>query len=334
VAHEITLSDRFGEVRKTGQRAWHGLGIEIEPGLTAVEGFKRIGLGWETELTPLTTVVETANGTIRIPLPDHQAHVRLDNLEILGVVGDGYQKIPNQDVAQFADALTGLQGGVEMETGGSLRGGRRIFALVKLPKLIEVTDQDILAQYILLCNSHDGTAAFQCYPTSVRVVCANTLRMSERDLGRGIKFRHTGDIQQKIAFAQQALGIVLKESERLEAMVKALRATNLTSSSTREMMLEVYNETFGAVDDTNPKSVERRDKIVGEWEANLSDERQMLDGIRGTAWAAYNAVSQWHDHERGRFRSVLESDSRIHSNLFGVSHRHKKVAFGAAMART
>lgn len=333
MSHEITNSDAYGEVRSRGNRAWHGLGIEIPAGIGAEDGFERIGLGWDTELCPLTTVLETPEGTIRIPLPEHQAHVRKDNRSVLGVVGSGYQQIPNKAMAQFADALVGLQGGIELETGGSLRGGRRVFALVRLPKVIEVTQQDILKQYVLLSNSHDGSAAFQVYPTSIRVVCANTLRWSERDAGRGIKFRHSGDIQQKIEFARQALGIVLKESERLESMARALRAVQLDTTSTKQYMLEVYHETFGKVDETDEKATQRRDKIVGEWIANLSDERQMLDGIRGTAWAAYNAISQWHDHERGRFRSVFESDARVHSNLWGTAHRAKKAAFDAALAR-
>jgi hypothetical protein len=58
---------------------------------------------------------------------------------------------------------------------------------------------------------------------------------------------------------------------------------------------------------------------------------QNLKGIVGTWWAAYNAVSQWHDHERGRFGAVTESDARVHSNLFGASSAGKKVAFATAL---
>ncbi len=35
MAHMIMGTDRYGEVRKNGQRAWHGLGLEIEEGFGA-----------------------------------------------------------------------------------------------------------------------------------------------------------------------------------------------------------------------------------------------------------------------------------------------------------
>lgn len=337
MAHGITSSDSFGEVRSRGERAWHGLGLEIPAGLSAVAGFERIGLGWETELCPLYALFDEDGQQVRLPVKEFLAHVRKDNKDVLGVVGEGYQPIGNKELAEFCDALAGLDKAINIETGGSLRGGRRVFACVRLPRDIEVTNKDILQQYVVVSNSHDGSAAFSCYPTSIRVVCANTLRWSERDAGRGVKFRHTGDVRQKIEFARQALGIALGENERFAGMVMALKAVKLTAASTLEFMRTVYTETFGAIDEVSTEEVAvraraRREKIMGEWVKNLSDEAQTLPGIDGSAWAAYNAISQWHDHERGRFGGVDVSDARVHSNLWGVSHLAKKVAWKAALA--
>ena len=46
MAHEINATDVFGEVRARGERAWHGLGVELPTGLGAWEAFQQIGLGW------------------------------------------------------------------------------------------------------------------------------------------------------------------------------------------------------------------------------------------------------------------------------------------------
>lgn len=72
MAHEINNSDRFGEVRVNGKRAWHGLGVEIADGLNAVEGFKAIGLDWQTELLPVYAERMTMDGIERIEAKEHK----------------------------------------------------------------------------------------------------------------------------------------------------------------------------------------------------------------------------------------------------------------------
>jgi len=343
MSHEIEARDVFGEVRVHGQRAWHGLGVEIPDGLTVWPAFEQIGLGWETELLPVVAMYSDPDGKKRqFKIPTHNAHVKADDKYLLGMVGAGYRPISNREMAEFADALVEVDKSVVVETAGSLRNGRCIFTLVKLPQNIEVTDEDVLNQYVLIRNSHDGSTSFQVYPTSVRVVCANTLRWSERDAGRGISFQHTGDVKTKIEHARLALGLITDETKKFEAQVRILAAKHLKKNEVAEYFRSVYDRTFGVVpehaesDDPRDtkrfeRQLERRDALLARWQTNFENKEQSLDGIRGTAWAAYNAISQWQDHERGRFKSVQESDGRVHSNLFGTSHAEKMIAFKYAL---
>lgn len=332
MAHEIEASDVFGEVRVRGQRAWHGLGVEIPDGMKAWEAFQHVGLAWETEMRPLFT---NTSGGVSMVLENYSAHMVVGDDRLLGVVGAGYKPISNRSLAEFADALAGAGKDVVTETAGSLRNGRCVYVLVKLPLDIEVTEEDILRQYILIRNSHDGSTSFQVYPTSVRVVCANTLRLSEKSLGKGVQFQHTGDIQQKITMAQMTLGIVTEEVKKFEAQVRLLAAKHVKAADVREYFCSVYDATQGVLPLEDSKryirQLERRDALLARWEANLEHAHQAMDGVRGTMWAAYNAVSQWADHERGNLLSVYESESRVHSNLFGVAHSDKHKAFGLAL---
>lgn len=343
MGHEIEAQDVFGEVRCHGERAWHGLGVEIPDGLEAWPAFQRIGLGWETRLLPLVAQYNDEDGKKKqFKVPSHKVHVRADTMMPLGVVGSGYKPIGNRELAEFADALVEVDKSIIVETAGSLRNGRCIFTLVRLPRDIEVTNEDILQQYVLIRNSHDGSSAFQVYPTSVRVVCANTLRMSERDVARGIQFQHTGDIQTKIDHARLALGLIAEESKRFEAQVRVLAAKHLTKDETRDYFCSVYDATYGVapthVDENDEEAadkfarqVAKRDAMLEVWFTNLKNERQDMKGIGGTAWAAYNAVSEFHDHQSGRFLPVKESDGRVHSNLFGTANARKLVAFKKAL---
>lgn len=335
MGHGITDKDKYAEVRSGGKRAWHGLGNEIVSGLNAVEAFEQEGIDWPTELAPIQCLAST--GVIN--LPKHFAHLRKDTGDLLGMVTDEYKPFENIDLARLADSLAGADKAVSVETVGTLYSGRRVFVLVKLPHEIRVgkTGEDVMEQYVLVANGHGGFAITACYPTSIRVVCANTLRWSERDVLKGIRFRHTGDFEAKVAQARLALGTAMDESRKFEERVKALYGTKLSKGQTLHFLESTFDDIFGARDKEAPadfleKYDAKRKEMLEQWYANLDDAQQRIDGIQGTAWAAYNAVSMYSDHQRGRFRGVGESDARVAANLFGVAHREKGKAFRNALA--
>lgn len=340
MAHEIKESDKFAEVQSGGKRAWHGLGVEIPDGLSAEDAFVKVGLGWRTTLAPVFATLDVVgpNGieSKRIELPDQRAHVRTDTQEVLGVVSDKYQVLENIDLARFADSLAGADAAISVETCGSLHSGRRVFACVKLPEVVKATADDVLEQYVLVSNGHGGFASFNCYPTSVRVVCANTLRWSEKDAARGLSFIHLGgDMEERQKLARTALGIARAETKQFEEQVQALVRSNVTVANVRKMYLGIYDSCFGKIDgsatgETRDKLEAKRAEVIEKWVANLDDERQKVKGIVGTKWAAYNAVSQWCDHERGFAEDG--SVARVSSNVFGVSQKDKLTAFRKILA--
>jgi phage/plasmid-like protein (TIGR03299 family) len=334
----IMGTDRYGEVRKNGQRAWHGLGSEIEEGLGAEDAFKILGLDWATELAPLTATM--ADGT-QVPLAGknpYRAHLRTDTQKLLGLVTDGYKPFENIEVARFADALAGQDAAVQVETAGSLYDSRRVFVLVKLPTLIRASADDVLEQYILVQNGHGGTAAAACYDTAIRVCCANTLAWSEQNAG-GIKFQHTGDFDNKLKQAQTVLGLAIGQAEKFQEKVTALVGKKLTAEGTHRLLESIYDATYGTLPEPLQVSAEvlekltaKRANLIEQWQVNLCNERQNLRGIRGTAWAALNAVTEFHDHDRGNFGGIDESDARVGNNIFGASSRDKATAMKVALA--
>jgi phage/plasmid-like protein (TIGR03299 family) len=326
MSHEIENTDVFVEVRVNGDRAWHGLGNEIAPGLGARKALKEARGDWTTSLQPLySEVVDLEGNPTRIEIPTHRAHVRDDTTEILGIVGSGYRPIENTEVCEFADALTDVDKGIEVETLGTLRGGRRFYVLCKLDSSVTLAGGDHIRQYVLLSNGHGGCAAFQGYMTDIRVVCANTLRWSERSITNGFRFEHSGDIDGKLREARRTLGIVTAALPKREKLLVELAATSPRLSEVKEYFVDVFECTEKKMDD----SEERQAKILAQWLLNMDHPNQLGEG---SYWTAYNAVSQWLDHERGRYKGLDESDSRIHPNLFGVSDRFKRVAFDKAVA--
>lgn len=329
MSHGITRTDRFSEVRSGGRRAWHGLGIEIPDGLTAVEGFPLTGLDWDEVLLP--TYAEHSGRRIQLEM---QAHVRVDTGEVLGTVGPDYRPVKNLELAQFADALLGEDRAMVLETAGSLLGGRRVFACLRIPGgTFEAAPGDVVHQYMLVSNGHGGFAALLGGTTSVRVVCKNTHTMAERDLGRSFRIFHTSSLEKRLAQARLMLGTAQAEVRRFEEQARALVAMQLSDRDTEAFLHAAFVEIWGDPNDTS-LAPDMRDRMLVKsqemyevWMNLLANERNSMPGIRGTLWAAYNAVSEWIDHDRGN----LKDDARVHNNVFGASAANKRKIFRKAL---
>jgi phage/plasmid-like protein (TIGR03299 family) len=336
MAHEIRSTDRFGEVRAQGKRAWHGLGVEIPEGISTVDAMKLTGLDWETELLTVHAERLTAEGVESIPLPDHRAHFRKGTNQRLGMVSSDWKPVENLELAEFADALLGEDRAATCETVGSLFDCRKVFALIRLPGDLQAAVGDKLATYIAITNGHGGTAAFAAYPTTVRIVCNNTLRMSEQSLSQGARFVHTGDLKGKLATARLVLGFAHKELERLDEQIRAMVNQRPGSAAIASFLDRAFRATFAAPSADDVEATEKwnskRVETQHRWADIYKLECDRTPAIAGSVWAAFNAVTEWHDHERGRFEDVATSDARVHSNLFGVSHVAKSKTLKLAMS--
>lgn len=335
MGHGIFRTDRFGEVRQNGRKAWHGLGEEIPEGIDVAAAFEQLGLDWETELLPVYADRVGPDGVQRILCDEHRLHVRSDTGQVLGLVTDHYVPIQNREIAAFADGLAGLDAAVVTETAGSLQNCRRVFALVRMPGTIEPAPGDEVLPYILVSSGHGGYASFAAYPTTVRVVCANTLRVSERDASKGLSFRHMGEVAQKMDLARRCLGAAQDEMGKFAKAAAALVRTNLTGALLRTYFEVVWEKSFGRIEalkddrEAYAKATQRMRDDIAEWTAGMENPAQQIASIRGTAWAALNAITEWSDHSRGRLESG--GDARTASNLFGASHKTKTLALRAAV---
>ena len=66
---------------------------------------------------------------------------------------------------------------------------------------------------------------------------------------------------------------------------------------------------------------------------NFDNERNTLPGVKHTAWGAYNAVSEWADHQRN-YRGLNPAEKlnrRLDSVWFGASHQLKQAAYYGAL---
>lgn len=321
MGHELSTVDGRTAMMYVGDVPWHGLGQRLDAPATAREAIEAAGLDFEVALSPLAT----AEG---IPVPRRRAVVRQDTGRVVGVVGAAYVPVQNRQAFAFLDAVAS-EGGVRYHTAGCLRGGERIWLLARLPGRIRVRgSDDVTEKYLLLSNSHDGSAALRVFWTPTRVVCQNTLVMAERQSrGDGVAVRHRGDLAGKVREAREVLGLARRYYDDLEARLDVLAAHHPTAAQLARYFESLYPDPDGG---SNARARNVRDALHDLFERGMGQE---ITAIRHSTWAALNAVTEYVDHHRmSRGGDGHERGSnRLESAWFGSGSRLKQRAYRLAL---
>lgn len=322
MAHEITETDN---VVLTKEKAWHNLGIVVENAPTPQEALDIAGLGWTIDQAPLTGRLDEEE----IELPNHVVNIRSDTRQVMSVVSSDYKPIQNQDMVDFANALAEQDDIVRVESAGSVRGGKKVWFLLRGDSF-SVRDRDEIVPYICLSTSHDGTNAFRATPTTIRVVCSNTLHMVVPDsdthntIAAAYTVRHIGDIRQNIEEAKAALRLYGKSVESTRETFDTLSRTDVGSrEKLQAFWMDVYQKLQGPVPTAPSDKRERR--VYEKATAAMGKIAERFDRDRDiagpSAWNAVNAFTGWAQNERpvrGATQQAKE-ERRMHMNLFGIT---------------
>jgi len=338
MAHEITRTD---QVVLHKRAAWHGLGIVVEEAPTTLEALRMAGLDWTVEQLPLEAW-DKASGT-NIPVDSHMLNIRSDNHEPLGVVGSGWSPIQNHEaLVDFVDALAseGSSLGVKVETMGSIQGGRKVWTLARGDQFkIGTKGDDHAYPYLLVAMGHDGSMALRVLPTTIRVVCRNTLDAAAGN-GTGWKaaaytVRHSGDTQIKVEEAKAALALFDSSIAETKNLIGCLSSRDVDRRDIEAFWLDVYTRQFGGIP-ANPgdRSEERRREKGIDAFASMTERFDTESQKFGaTAWIAANAYTGWLQHDlaaRGKDHQARR-EAKVNSNIFGVNSARTREAMKVAL---
>ncbi|GAA0490908.1 hypothetical protein Ade02nite_23330 [Paractinoplanes deccanensis] len=296
MAHELeTLANGQTAFASARLSAWHRLGQITEGCMTAEEAMTEAWLGgWNVRKIALSGTEVTENGITRIDSPDKWMTVRTNpqtrTTEYLGIVGDDYTCVQNEEVAEVLNLLVD-QSGAHFETGGSMRGGRSVFVTMKLPEAMKVAGIDDIDLYLAATTSHDGTASLRVDATPVRIVCANTQRMAYKRSKGSYTFRHTSNVKTKISEAREAIDLVWRHIGAFEAEAEKMINDTLTMGEFEKIVAQVWPLADDASDVTKNNSKQRMSTL-----RYLIRDADTQKAIKGTRWAGYQAITEWIDH--------------------------------------
>jgi phage/plasmid-like protein (TIGR03299 family) len=313
------------------QPAWHGLGEVFTEEVSTTEMLKKAKLNnWNVRLEDIEIPTDfDSDKSYSFVVRDNP--FTNGNKDVLGVVGERYVPLQNEDLFDFADNL--LDNGGRWETAGSIKGGRVVFGALALERET-VLDKDGVADkintYLLVNTSHDGSIAIQASITPVRVVCANTLNLALGNRGRGgsvkqsFKIRHTQTAQGKVAVAREALGLANAYMDEFSKMANAMIETEITKAQFDKIVNLAYPM---PKDDAKKVSITKHANKI-----DLINDIYVGDfnnTIAGTAWGALNALTErldWHRAGRkGQTETILSGASGFDPVINAEKNRLMKV---------
>ena len=329
MAHMLEQYGDMASFASLREPAWHGLGTILDHEVSTSEMLEVAHLaGWNVRLED-----------IDLPGRSHKNYFAVtrtnpydEGADVLGVVGERYKVLQNEDLFSFADNM--LDGG-RWETAGSIKNGTVVFGSLALDREVVLDESgvgDKINTYLLVHTSHDGSLAVQASVTPVRVVCQNTLNAALSGVKQSYKIRHTQTVNGKVAAAREALGLANAYLDEFEKEAQTLIQKEITADTFFDIIKAAYPEPDKDVKGSLTKWTNKVDTL---WDIYQGDTVAQA-GIMNTAWGAYNTLTErldWFRNPRGgNAEGVLAAASGFDAATNAEKNRLLKVVKAVAFA--
>ena len=314
MAHELETVNGQTAFASLREPAWHGLGTVFTEEVNTSKMLELAHLNdWNVRLEDVAIPEGFASDKGYSFVTRTNPFDRTQN-DVLGVVGERYVPLQNEDLFSFGDNL--LDGGGRWETAGSIKGGRQVFGSIALERETVLDPNgvsDKVKSYLLINTSHDGSVAIQASITPVRVVCANTLNLAlsslkgKKGIKQTFKIRHTQTAEGKIAVAREALGLANSYLDEFDKLANEMISREITKAKFDDIVALAYPAPAKDAKGSFKKYDAKVDLLQSIYVGNQNGM------IAGTAWGAFNALTErldWYRNSRGGDNeSILASAS-------------------------
>lgn len=310
MSHAIEIKD--GRVmmayRKNGGLPWHGLGVALEDNATPDEMMKAAGLDWDVVKIP--TSYEFNGQSIE---SGEQVLVRATDGHKLTTVSAGWEPVQNSEAFQFFDDFVKI-GSMKMESAGSLKEGRVVWAQANLNDGFKLFGDDEVKGYLLFSNPHQYGASVNVTFTSVRTVCQNTLTLALGQAGqRRVNVNHRNKFDP--GRVKQLMGLADAKMQNYKEVAVFLGSKKITKDQAKEYFAELFGT-------TEKNELTRNGRIA----LTAVDQQPGADFAKGTFWQTFNAVTFCTNHVFGR-----SNDARMASVWYGEADKLNTKALNLAL---
>lgn len=274
-----TLANSDTVSSSTRRTPWAMLGYDATGSMTSEEALQRGNLDWDVKLRSLYVSLP---GDKRVRLEDRKAAVRSTDNAVMGIVSNSYVPFQNRQAFSFTDSLV-ENGQAEYDVVGSMRGGKTVFTVMRLPETLDIAG-DRHEQFMIVRTAHDGSAAITAAPIVNRIACTNMVSWSIRTAKTRWTIRHVSNLQEKLAEAQQAIRTTLDYGKKFTHQVEQMMAITVSD-----------DRVISVLEDVLPHRPRTEAMIESVMQFYRESE---FNGFTGTAWGAYNALTEYTQHGR------------------------------------
>jgi phage/plasmid-like protein (TIGR03299 family) len=311
MSHEIRSNDTVISVRDAG---WHGL-AEVLPDHVTPEVARQKAFPWEPIEAPLyraVPFVDEDGPQTRYEVVEEVKAIERSDGGFLGAVGKDYVPTTNKEITEIAEAVEGIASGeVRVETAGSLKGGRKVWMLLRLnePIAVKGDPNGATIPYFALQDNKDGMGSLRGQALFTRVICDNTAQAADLEAskrGTEFTFRHTSGIKDRIEEAKGAVAMWRQSVEQWNALMNSLMEIKVTAKQ-RQIFIDEFQPTAlpqgkGLV--VSDRVMNNIEVARGEFNAIMSSVT--MEDIGGTAYGLVQAAIEFQQH----VRSVRAADDR------------------------
>ena len=312
MAHELEMVNGQAQMayRESKGLPWHGLGTPVSDDMTPQEMMKAAGLDWsveEVECFAPWKGENIATGTKTL--------IRSTDGKVLTNVGKNWNPVQNADAFDFFTEFVS-SGDMQMDTAGSLKDGRLVWALADVRDGFELFGGDEVKGYLLFSNPHVYGKSIDIKFVMERVVCNNTLAVALNEKNQpSVRVSHRSVFNPDSV--KEILGIGHNKIDEFKKAAEFLGSKRYTD----EKLTEFFGVVFG-------KSTKEKETLARNAKEAMSlvENQPGYEYAPGTWWNAYNAVTYMTDHNLGR-----SADSRMASAWFGGNAKRKVDALTVAL---
>ena len=315
---------------------WQRVGQTFLPTSDAMEALHRSGLQWTAEKIGLRT-------HDLAPIADHVAIRRSDTGRVLGIVGSDYQPLQNAEAFAFFRDLAGTAR-ISFETAGAFDHGGITWVQARLPDLSIRLGDDLSESYLFISNGHTGNKPLTIAPTTLRIICRNSLRMAEaqsanarqrrHSLEAGFTVRHTKGMKEALSDIRDAYAQTVRSHAATTQAYQHLASKRITTKLTDHFISRVFDAGVGPDEADRAKTIRenRRERIA----AILASPTAQVRGTANSAFALFQAAIEFIDHDRVTRAAEGEdaTEKRLASATFGSGSGLKSAAWEAILDLT
>jgi phage/plasmid-like protein (TIGR03299 family) len=297
------------------QRPWENLGKDVSATGSLIEAMREADVLFNVSIRqgyfiPFDAPHQGKSGDDYKKAEGHYLIVRDDINAALGSCKTKFQPLQNADAFSFFEPLVN-DGICKIDTIGTFGVGQKVWILAEITdSRFTVVPGDDITLYIILVNAHDGSTSVMVGIVPIRIWCSNMFSMLNRSDFQIIKFKHTGDPTEKLRDVQEFINEQLSLIEGFTGRLTVLAQTQISYTELDEYFRTVFN-----IHEKDKASTKANNKIMRLHELFIHGRGNQYENVRGSWYAAYNAVSEYLNYEAGR-----SAETRLTSLWFGVNN--------------